>query len=155
MFSLTNLARPLLRSTSGCQKLSQGFVKPKSVRRPLKANFAKRAAASNFQRLFCTQHGHQEGATPSILTVDKLGVQRDASEMQKPSQPKTSYTHGAPAAEMPIFEVTRANFQESLASQAPVIIMAYMPGYVNNCEFWCFFVSIGRSIRLCWFNMSF
>lgn len=130
MFSLTTLARPLLRSTSAAKKVAQNSAKAPSNRRPLKASFAKRNASRDYFRRYCTSHAQASDAPPTIVTVDKLGVQRDASEMQQPQQAKTSYTHGAPAAEMPIFEVTRLNFQETLASQSPVIIMAYMPGYV-------------------------
>lgn len=130
MLSLTQLARPLLRNASASKKLVQSSRKAPSKCRSLRAGFTKRAAPRDYFRLYCTSHVQGEDAPPSILTVDKLGVQRDASETQSSQQGKTSFTHGAPATEMPIFEVTRLNFQETLASQAPVIIMAYMPGYV-------------------------
>ena len=131
MLSLTALARPLLKSASAPKKVVQSCVKAPSNRRTLTACFSKRSPPRDYLRRYCTSHTSESDAPPTILTVDKLGVQRDASEMQKSQQAKTSYTHGAPATEMPIFEVTRLNFQETLASQAPVIIMAYMPGYVS------------------------
>lgn len=147
MFGLARLAKPFVRAASVPKSGARVAARPQQTGRSLGARYSHQPAPRNFKRLYCTSKQHEDDAPQGILTVDKLGVQRDASEMASPKGSKTSYTHGAPATEMPIFEVTRLNIQETLASQSPVIIMAYMPGYV-------FVQSHSPSLRLQFLSFS-
>lgn len=97
--------------------------RPKS----LASSFRPRATSFNFKRFYCNGKTSHEVESGPIVTVDKWGVQRETNEVANSKEGKTSYTHGAPATEMVVFEVSRLNFQETLQSQAPVIIMAYLP----------------------------
>jgi hypothetical protein len=130
MIGLLRLARPLVRVPEG------GKVSPKVVKmrlpqpKSLRSVYSKRSSHVNFKRYYTSGKPNGEAEAGPIMTVDKWGVQREASEVTKSNPGKTSYTSGAPATEMPVFEVSRLNFQETLQSQAPVIIMAYLPRYV-------------------------
>lgn len=79
------------------------------------------------KRYLCTGRNPSNEDDGSILTVDKWGVQRNAAESKPKTGPKTNFAHGVPAEEMTVFELSRMNFQEVLQSEAPVIIMAFLP----------------------------
>ena len=124
MLSLRSLVRPALSKIGGSKRL----VKTKTSKpKPISRLYAPKPSLSLHKRYFATAPSSEEPSSGSILTVDKWGVQREASEIQQQKSGKTSYTSGAPATEMPIFDITRHNFQDTLRSGTPVILLAYLP----------------------------
>lgn len=126
MLRITRLVKPAVKVVESRKALAKrSIVSKKSSHRFV----GLKQTPIQMKRWYCQGRVNEESVSGPIVTVDKWGVQREASEVSKAKEGKTSYTHGAPATEMLVFEVSKLNFQETLQSQAPVIIMAYLPRY--------------------------
>lgn len=132
MLSVLKLARPLARAAQGGKRVSKVSRVGGGSSRSLKAVYAKPSAMKRWQRMYSNGQGNGESHPPGIMTVDKWGVQREASELANETAAESEPSTHLPATEMPIFDITRGNFQETLQSRAPVIIMAYLPRYESN-----------------------
>ena len=99
-------------------------------KKSLRASFVKRARLTDVKRYYCTGKPSDKELDSGIIAVDKWGVQRDAKEMATETTNQKSASSGPNATDLPIFELSRVNFEATLHSTTPVIIMAYMPEYV-------------------------
>jgi len=127
MLSVVSLAKPVARAVQGSNRVGKWVRVVCKPRRTLKSLYAKPCSASRFMRFYSHVHENGDAQSAGIMTVDKWGVQREASEMAKSTEAESEPSSHLPATEMPIFDISRLNFQETLDSKAPVIIMAYLP----------------------------
>lgn len=138
MISLIKLVRPLAKSIQGGKVVKK--VKP-CHSRTLKRSWTVQSRWKQVNRYYSQSNGKGDGDEGGIVTVDKWGVTRDAKESLKPQNAssssasgRTTHVSGAPATEMPIFELSRMNFQESLTGETPVIVMAFLPRFVDSFD---------------------